>query len=259
MDYAQDEGNSVPDLHLENPLVPRNCIFFLCVLNRYTNETFGTFPADVLHIIVLNNAIIGKFTGVCVRCYQWHEGVKNNLFHPGNWHDSNYADLLEHKFSAHVLKAQISDSGGVIGKVFRHAGHNVCHDIKVGAKCTKKAESYVVLFRKRKRIRSSTIAYSYAVACTISAFTLPIVLGVTVPIIGGVVSVGTGLAHGVATPFIEAGKVIGHGIDPTFDTKHYKELHENSLWTCCKQEGPWALPCTTCPRYIADANNWWNL
>jgi len=93
--------------------VPKNCIFFIWILKEVTYKLFGhkSFPYDIIYYIVMMNAIMGEFTGLCNRCHQWHKEGKVNDCHTGTWHGMTYGEVLNKKFSLDLFSLRIADTG----------------------------------------------------------------------------------------------------------------------------------------------------
>jgi hypothetical protein len=69
------KDRDLPSSSLElPPEIPRNCIYFIFILRRATDQYFGpgVYPLDIINSIVLINAYMGEFKGLCHRCHQWH-------------------------------------------------------------------------------------------------------------------------------------------------------------------------------------------
>lgn len=227
------------------PDIPKNCIFFIFILRQLTDRLFGkgTYPLDIINNIVILNAWMGEFKGICETCFQWHINGAPNTYHPGKWKHLTYDDILNRGFVIDLFYQ--GQFGHYLLKSGQRASHNLVHDT---------TKSYGAMLKVGCKVISKGTDFSSAVwdkAGILVGLPCMMVAQMTTPFIalgiwtgGLVVAPVLGAAHAIATPFIDTGKVIASDVAPESFPMKYDNLLDS--WSCCRAEGSWAPPCQTC-------------
>jgi len=237
-------SNKVKALELP-PDIPKNCIFFIFVLRQFTDKLFGkgVYPLDIINNIVILNAWMGEFTGICETCFQWHVDGRPNRYHTGTWKHLTYDDILNRGFVVDLFyKGQF---GHYLIKSGGHATSNFVKDTK---------KSYGAMFNAGCTLvtKSSDFgSYLWDKGGVLVGLPCMMVAQMTTPFValgiwtgGLVVAPMLGAVHAIATPFIDGGKVIASDMAPDSHPMMYEHLL--TAWSCCRREGSWASPCQTC-------------
>jgi len=253
VDNIDDHFSSkVKELHLA-PSIPKNCIFFILILRAFTDKHFGpgNYPLDIINSIVLINALIGEFTGLCSRCYQWHNAeYEGNKYHSGIWKGLTYGDYINRGFVIDLFYA--GQFGTYLRNTGAHAKHHFVHDTKKAFKLSCKAGTELIINSSiilDKGFEMGFITGLLALPINMVAMPALVFLGMGVAVGGAIASPVVGSATAIASPFIDGAQVIASDVNHDYHTHGLLDT-----WSCCRTEGSWAPPCTTCYKLISSSD-----